>query len=68
MKVEFLDEFRSGGRLFHEGDTLTVEDAFGARMCKNGFAKDVEGKVPTGEQPSAPVRIKPEDVYTDSGV
>jgi hypothetical protein len=36
--------------LFHEGDVVTVSDAYGQKLCALGWAKDVDGVVPTGER------------------
>lgn len=63
MKVEFLesvkhaidDELKS----FSEGDIVTVPDAVGEYFCSLGWAKDVDGKVETGERDTNKVVLTP---------
>lgn len=57
MRIEILEERLSdtnaeSGRhyLASKGDTLTVPDDYGARLCRFGWAKDLDGKVKTGER------------------
>ena len=66
MRVEILEELirdtevipstdpkeppREIHREMVKGDTLTVSDAYGARLCKLGWAKDLDGNVETGER------------------
>ena len=39
----------AGYNLVH-GDTLTVDNALGAKWCQLGWAQDADGVVPTGER------------------
>ena len=57
MKVEITEKRLSDadpdtGRhyLQGEGDVISVPDALGKKWCELGWAKDVDGKVPTGER------------------
>ena len=36
--------------LQHEGDVISVPDSLGTKWCSLGWAKDVDGNVPTGER------------------
>ena len=49
MKVEVTEKkLRDAGFNLAEGDTITVPDEIGKAWCRRGWAKDVDGKVPTG--------------------
>lgn len=50
-----------GGRLYvqSQGDVITVPDRFGALLCSRGWAKDVDGKVPSAERKPGAVRVAP---------
>lgn len=37
-----------------KGDTLTVPDELGQKWCRLGWAKDLDGIVPTGERKPGP--------------
>lgn len=56
MRVEILEERLSSedsaGRhhLLGKGDVITVPDDTGAAWCAAGWAKDVNGKIATGER------------------
>ena len=49
MKIECLTIFLDGTDRFETGDVRTVADERGARLVANGWAKDTEGRVATGE-------------------
>ena len=49
MKIECLTIFIDGTDRFETGDVRTVSDERGARFVANGWAKDTEGRVATGE-------------------
>ena len=49
MKIECLTTFLDGTDRFEMGDVRTVSDERGARLVANGWAKDTEGRVATGE-------------------
>lgn len=55
MRIEILEETgikcQEYGHLKH-GDTVTVDDNFGAFACANGWAKDVSGHIQTGKRGS----------------
>lgn len=58
MKVEVTEKaLKSDGYNLVEGDTLTVPDEVGARWCGYGWAKDVDGKVETGERKPGAQRL-----------
>lgn len=51
MRVEITEKkLRDAGYDLVEGDTLTVPDEVGAAWCGHGWARDVEGKIATGER------------------
>jgi hypothetical protein len=52
MKVEILEEtgIREAGVLYSHEDQVTVSDEVGERWCGAGWAKDLAGKVETGER------------------
>jgi hypothetical protein len=50
MKIEALEDIRSGNYLLTAGDIITVPDEEGAHWCEMGWAKDTSGDVPTGER------------------
>jgi hypothetical protein len=49
------------GRLYVQakGDVITVSDSFGALLCGRGWAKDVDGNVPTGERIVRGATVRP---------
>lgn len=55
MKIEILEETgvktEKYGHMRH-GETREVDDHDGAFFCANGWAKDVDGSIPTGERGS----------------
>lgn len=65
MRVEILEERLSSedsaGRhhLLGKGDIVTVPDDTGADWCAHGWAKDVAGKVATGERRVDVVAVNP---------
>ena len=50
MKIECLELFLHGRDRYESGDIRTVPDALGAYFVNNGWAKDMDGKVPTGDR------------------
>lgn len=69
MKVEILGDRLSTtdhetGRHYQQvqGDTISVPDALGARWCSLGWAKDVDGNVPTGQREPGMHRIQPHSI------
>lgn len=57
MRVEILEEKLSDRDSYNDrhytlvkGDIQTVSDELGKTWCRRGWAKDVDGKVPTGER------------------
>lgn len=69
MRVEILEDRLSDTDpdtdrhyLQHKGDVITVPDACGARWCGYGWAKDVDGKVDTGERKPGAVQLEPRAV------
>lgn len=51
MRVEITEsKLKDAGYDLVEGDTLTVPDEVGKAWCAHGWAKDTDGKVPTGER------------------
>lgn len=50
MRIEALESIKSGPYVLDEGDRKSVPDEIGQRWCALGWAKDVDGVVPTGER------------------
>ena len=50
MKIEALEDIKSGDYVLTAGDIITVPDAIGSHWCAHGWAKDVAGTVATGER------------------
>ena len=49
MRIEALEDIKSGGWILTAGDIVTLPDAEGTHFCAHGWARDVSGVVPTGE-------------------
>ena len=50
MKIEVLEKILHEREVFEAGETRVVDDALGKYFCANGWAKDADGNVPTGER------------------
>lgn len=52
MKIEITEPngILHGRERFESGDVRSVDDALGDYFCRMGWAKDVDGNVPTGER------------------
>ena len=50
MKIEILEKILHEREVFEAGETRVVDDALGQYFCANGWAKDVDGNVQTGER------------------
>lgn len=60
MRVEITEKkLKDGGYDLVEGDTITVPDELGAEWCRHGWAKDTDGKVPTGERIVQGAEVQP---------
>lgn len=69
MRIEAIDRIRAqdddGSDLRMEpGDIKTVGDNFGALACSQGWAKDCDGKVETGEKSRDSVTVQPQNIVT----
>lgn len=49
-KLKDTDPFTGTRYDVTEGTELVVHDDYGARLCRLGWAKDLDGNVPTGER------------------
>lgn len=63
MRIEAIDRIRDrnddGSDLHMEpGDIKQVGDIAGARCCRHGWAKDVDGNVPTGAKSTNPAVVE----------
>jgi hypothetical protein len=75
MRIEVLEDRLSDmdadtghHYVLEKGDTITVPDAYGARICARGWAKDVDGKAKTGERkPGAEVLAPKKKVVPSRG-
>jgi hypothetical protein len=73
MKIEAIDRIRAtddDGRDLHmeAGDVRTVGPNFGKLACSMGWAKDVDGNVPTGEKTNRPVTVSPTNLVVKSRI
>jgi hypothetical protein len=51
MRVEITErKLKDCGYNLVDGDILTVPDEVGAAWCGHGWAKDVDGMMPTGQR------------------
>lgn len=51
MRVEITEvRLRDAGFNQVQGDVITVPDEVGKAWCRRGWAKDVDGNVPTGKR------------------
>ena len=52
MKIEILEEsgIRHDGHVYKYAETRAVENHVGAYFCAMGWAKDLDGTVPTGDR------------------
>lgn len=67
MKVEVLEGGIKDAPYFCEpGDIVTIPDDLGKNWCSYGWAKDVDGVVPTGERDSRPKTVTAKTV-TNAG-
>ena len=67
MRIEAIDKIRAtdddGSDLRMEpNDIKTVGDNFGNLACSLGWARDVDGNVPTGVKPRRPVVVTPNNL------
>lgn len=67
MRIEAIDRIRAlddDRRDLHmePGDVKTVGDNFGKLACSMGWAKDVDGIVPTGEKSNRAVQVTPDNL------
>lgn len=53
MKIEVLETFLHGTDRFEAGDLRSVTDEVGEWVVSNGWARDVDGRVPTGDRDRA---------------
>ena len=61
MRVEITEKkLRDSGYDLTEGDIIAVPSDVGSSWCANGWAKDVEGKVATGERKPGVQQLKVE--------
>lgn len=50
MRIEALETFLHGKDRYDQGDVCLVTDAEGEYFVRNGWARDVDGDVPTGDR------------------
>lgn len=70
MRIEAIDRIRAtddDGRDLHmePGDIRTVGDNIGKLACERGWAKDVDGKVETGEKSRDAVTVSPNNLVAE---
>jgi len=65
MKIEILELFKDGGQTFQKDEVRVVSKPDGERYCSLGWAKDVSGKVKTGERKPGVSDLKIDNVAQD---
>jgi hypothetical protein len=54
IKLEVLEKFSIEGQVYHAGEIRVVPEVVAKTACGAGWARDVDGVIPTGERdPSA---------------
>lgn len=54
IKIEVLEKFSIDNNAYYAGEIRQVEDEVAKTACGAGWARDVDGNIPTGERdPSA---------------
>lgn len=67
MKIEVTEKsLKDAGYALVEGDSITVPDDVGKEWCRLGWAKDVAGKVPTGERKVVGAELIPAKMTTST--
>lgn len=67
MKIEMLEDVLHGRDRFTAGEVRMVDEQTGALFCGRGWAKDLDGKVPTGERSTTPVGVAPDNASVEVG-
>jgi hypothetical protein len=62
MKIEMIETVKHERDEYLAEDQRTVPDELGAYFCANGWAKDIEGQVPTGERKTGVATVTPDNV------
>lgn len=60
MKIELLEKVMHERDVFEAGDVRTVDDVIGKYFVEMGWAKDVDGNIPTGERNTTEIRLAPD--------
>lgn len=69
MKIEVLETFLDGPSRYEAGEVRVVSDEDGAHFCAAGWAKDLDGAVPTAaRQQAGEVRLDVRNVLHGQGV
>lgn len=73
MRIEAIDPIRDtdddGTDIRMEtGDIKTVGPKLGRLACSMGWARDVDGNVPTGQKRTGPVTVTPEKLISEPSV
>ncbi len=50
MRIQAIEQIKDGRREYQAGDIVTVSDEDGAYFVGNGWAKDLDEQLPTGER------------------
>lgn len=71
MRIEAIDKINAtddDGSELHlaPGDIKTVGENFGKLACGMGWARDVDGVVPTGERSTRRVIVTPENIVVET--
>ena len=71
MRIESINNIRAtddDGSPIHmgPGDIKTVGENFGKLACSMGWARDVDGVVPTGERTTRRVTVTPQNIVVET--
>lgn len=61
MRVKITEKkLKDAGYDLAEGDSITVSDDLGRTWCGHGWAKDLDGKVASGERKVTGAQLQPQ--------
>jgi hypothetical protein len=68
IKLEVLEKFSIDGLVYHAGEIRVVEESVAKTACGAGWARDVDGVIPTGERDPSAKKLVIEKVLHPAGV
>ena len=67
IKLNVLERFSIDGVMHHAGEVRLVSEEVAQVACSNGWAEDVDGKIPTGVRNPAAAKIEIHPVPHEHG-